>query len=105
MNPSQSDVQPRRIAFVSTRIHGTDGVSLEIGKWADVLARMGHTCLYITGESDRPADESDIIPEAHFKHPEIQGINRQCFERELRTPALTRQIKEMTSVIKDSTST
>ncbi len=62
---------------------------------------MGHTCLYITGESDRPADESDIIPEAHFKHPEIQGINRQCFERELRTPALTHQIKEMTSVLKE----
>ena len=37
MNPSDSIDQPRRIAFISTRIQGTDGVSLEIGKWADEL--------------------------------------------------------------------
>jgi hypothetical protein len=46
----------RRLAFVSTRIAGTDGVSLEIAKWADVLERMGIECCYIAGESDRPDD-------------------------------------------------
>ncbi len=100
MNPSDSIDQPRRIAFISTRIHGTDGVSLEVGKWADVLERMGHTCFYIAGESDRAAEVSDIIPEAHFKHPEIQDINRQCFAGEIRTRALTDRIKEMTSAMK-----
>ena len=29
-----------RIGFVATRISGTDGVSLEIGKWPAVLERM-----------------------------------------------------------------
>ena len=32
---------PQRVAFVSTRIAGTDGVSLEIAKWAHVIERMG----------------------------------------------------------------
>lgn len=101
MNKSQSLDQPRRIAFVSSRIHGTDGVSLEVGKWAEVLARMGHTCFYIAGESDRPAQKSDVIPETHFRHPAIEEINRQGFGREVRTPAVTRQVKEMTSTIKE----
>lgn len=29
------------MAFVSTRIAGTDGVSLEIAKWAEILQRKG----------------------------------------------------------------
>ncbi len=101
MNSSQTLDQQRRIAFISTRIQGTDGVSLEIGKWADVLERMGHSCFYITGESDRPAHVSDLIPEAHFKHPAIEEINRQCFGREVRSPAVTGQVKQMTSTIKE----
>ena len=48
----QSDA--RRVAFVSTRIAGTDGVSLDIAKWAHVLDRAGAECYYIAGESDRP---------------------------------------------------
>lgn len=58
--------EPKRIGFVATRIAGTDGVSLEIGKWADVLEQMGHTCFYVAGLSDRRKDRSVIIPEAHF---------------------------------------
>ena len=30
-----------RIGFISTRLNGTDGVSLEVEKWARVLRRMG----------------------------------------------------------------
>ncbi len=93
--------QPRRIAFVSTRIQGTDGVSLEIEKWADVLTRMGHQCFYIAGASDRPADRTVVIPEAHFAHPAIQEINRQCFGREVRYPATGTQIHEMAWVLKE----
>ena len=37
----QRDYQGKRIAFVSTRIAGTDGVSLEIAKWAQVIERVG----------------------------------------------------------------
>jgi hypothetical protein len=44
---------PLRIGFVSTRIAGTDGVSLEIQKWDDVLSGLGHECFYFAGLSDR----------------------------------------------------
>jgi glycosyltransferase involved in cell wall biosynthesis len=98
---SEFSEQPRRIAFVSTRIQGTDGVSLEIEKWADVLTRMGHQCFYIAGASDRPADRTVVIPEAHFAHPAIQEINRQCFGREVRHPAVGTQIHEMAWVLKE----
>ena len=92
---------PQRIGFVATRIHGTDGVSLEIRKWAEILEAMGHICFYIAGQSDQPAERSRIIPEAHFKHSVIEEIHRQCFGREVRNPDVTGQVHEMTWVIKE----
>ena len=92
--------QSRRIAFVATRIHGTDGVSLEIRKWAEVLETLGHTCFYISGECDRPPALSELIPEAHFGHPIIREINRQAFGRETRPPVVSNQVRELTGVLK-----
>jgi glycosyltransferase involved in cell wall biosynthesis len=91
----------KRIAFVSTRIAGTDGVSLEIAKWATVIERAGIECYYIAGESDRPDDRSFLIPEAHFNHPAILDISRRSFGVELRTADLTNDITAMTRVIRD----
>jgi glycosyltransferase involved in cell wall biosynthesis len=90
----------RRIAFVSTRISGTDGVSLEISKWAEILERMGHQCFYIAGQcDDRPPQRSHVIPEAHFTHPAIAEINRRSFGVQLRSPQLSDRIREMTGII------
>lgn len=47
MSHSPSLQTGRRIGFISTRFIGTDGVSLETSKWAEVLERLGHTCYYI----------------------------------------------------------
>ena len=94
--------QPRRIAFVATRIHGMDGVSLEIKKWAEVLEGLGHTCFYVSGECDRPPALSEIIPEAHFEHPIISEINRQAFGCETRDPAVSNQVRELTGVLKQA---
>ena len=91
----------KRVAFVSTRIAGTDGVSLEIAKWADVIERMGIECYYIAGESDRPDDRTFLIEEAHFNHPEILDISRRAFEGELRTPELTNDIIRLNQVIRE----
>ena len=90
-----------RVGFVSTRIAGTDGVSLEIAKWAEVIERAGIECYYIAGELDRPADRSFIIEEAHFNHPTIRDIARRAFGVELRAPELTNDITQMTRVIRD----
>ena len=94
--------QPRRIAFVATRIHGMDGVSLEIKKWAEVLEALGHTCFYVSGECDRPPALSEIIPEAHFEHPIIREINRQAFGCETRNPTISNQVRELTGVLKQA---
>ena len=57
------------IGFISTRIAGTDGVSLETKKWAEVLEAMGYTCFYFAGELDTPEERSMLCPKAHFTHP------------------------------------
>jgi glycosyltransferase involved in cell wall biosynthesis len=74
MNPSSHN-----IGFISTRFAGTDGVSLETQKWATVLERMGHKCYYFAGECDRSADSSHVVPEAFYRHPEIDKLNQQAY--------------------------
>jgi mannosylglucosylglycerate synthase len=67
------------IGFISTRFAGTDGVSLETEKWATVLERFGHQCFYFAGQCDRPAEQSQIVPEAFYRHPDIDLINQQAY--------------------------
>jgi glycosyltransferase involved in cell wall biosynthesis len=85
----------KRIGFVSTRVAGTDGVSLEIRKWADVLEDLGIECYYITGESDRPREHTVLIPEAHFSHPDILDITQQSFGPERRDRKLSQAILDL----------
>jgi len=91
----------KRIGFVATRISGSDGVSLEIAKWAEVLEGWGYTCYYVTGQSDRATDRSWIIPEAHFNHPVVEHINERAFGTTRRTPELSSEIHKLTWVIKE----
>jgi len=70
----------RRIGFISTRFAGTDGVSLEVSKWTTVLERMDHECFYFCGVCDRPAESSYIVPEAFYRHPEINVINEAAYQ-------------------------
>ena len=70
----------RRIGFISTRFAGTDGVSLETAKWATVLERMGHECYYFSGQCDRPDDKCYLIPEAYYRHPDIEAINETAYQ-------------------------
>lgn len=73
---------PRRIGFVSTRFAGTDGVSLETEKWASVLESLGHTTHYFAGVNDRPPERSRVVPEAFYRHPDIDAINRRAYAAE-----------------------
>ena len=61
--------------FVSTRFSGTDGVSLESRKWAEVLERAGHRTFWFCGLSDHLPESSFVVPEAHFDHPDIKAIS------------------------------
>ena len=57
------------VGFVATRLAGTDGVSLEAEKWAQVFEREGFNCFYFAGELDTPPERSYLLEEAHFTHP------------------------------------
>jgi hypothetical protein len=69
----------RRIGVVSTRLAGTDGVSLETAKWADVLGRLGYSCFYMAGQLDRPPEVSRLVPEAFYRHLDIEAINAAAY--------------------------
>ena len=73
------------IGFISFRFEGTDGVSLETATWAQVLEEMGHDCYYFSGLSDRPEARSMVVPEAHFRHPEIRERYYRFFREIHRT--------------------
>jgi glycosyltransferase involved in cell wall biosynthesis len=79
----------RNIGFVSTRFQGTDGVSLETEKWAEVLQRMGYECFYFAGLCDRSPSKTMIVPEAHFEDPIIKKIEENCFKKYRRTSETT----------------
>ncbi|GAI60854.1 unnamed protein product, partial [marine sediment metagenome] len=93
-NPSD---RIKNIGFVSTRIAGTDGVSLEIQKWADVFERNRFNCFYFAGVSDRDPEKSFPVEEAHFEHPVIEEINSDLFGKKDRR----RETSETIQKIKD----
>jgi len=82
-----------RIGFVSTRLAGTDGVSLETRKWSNILTGLGHECFCFAGESDWPEDRSYVVSEAHFNHPEIRALNADLFDKYTRSPQASREIQ------------
>jgi glycosyltransferase involved in cell wall biosynthesis len=89
------------VGFVSTRFAGTDGVSLETAKWADVFERVGFSCFYLAGELDRPPESSFLVEEAHFQHPDIKDVFRNCFGARVRGRFVTQKIYELKRKLKD----
>jgi len=90
----------RRIGFVSTRLKGTDGVSLETRKWVDVLSGLGHACCCFAGTSDWPEERSYVVPEAHFRHPRVHELNASLFGKKVRSPETTRGIQKLKEHLK-----
>ncbi|HMQ54165.1 MAG TPA: glycosyltransferase family 4 protein [Anaerolineae bacterium] len=68
-----------RIGFISTRLNGTDGVSLEVEKWATVLKRMGNECYYCAGELGGYTAGGTLIPQLHFDHQSIINFSQNAF--------------------------
>ncbi len=101
MTCSASSDRKQNVGFVSTRIAGTDGVSLEIAKWADVFEKEGFNCFYFAGKLEQPPDCSYLAEEAHFKHPDIKYINQNCFEARTRSRSITKKIHAICQKLKD----
>lgn len=92
----------QRIGFVSTRFCGSDGVSLESAKWANVLEGYNHSCFWYAGRLDRADETSFCVPEAFFAHPENEWINRRVWGRKVRERLVTRRIKDLAEYLKDT---
>lgn len=93
-------VDKSRIGFVSTRLAGTDGVSLEARKWVRILEELGHTCYFFAGEVDHPPERSIVLEEAHFDHPTIRRLNSDLFSSKQRNPTDSRLIDELKHILK-----
>ena len=83
---------PRRIGFISTRFQGTDGVTLEARKWADILSKMGHTCHWMAGL---------LAPLAYFGHPEVLESHENLFGVTHRSRGITNRLNAIKEHLKD----
>jgi glycosyltransferase involved in cell wall biosynthesis len=84
-----------RIGFISTRLNGTDGVSLEVEKWATVLRRMGHELFYCAGELGGYAAGGCYIPQLHFDHQSVIAFTRRAFSEDARGRDVDKLIDEI----------
>lgn len=83
-----------KIGFVATRLAGTDGVSLETNKWAEVARRLGHEVVLCAGEVDEASSNATLIPELHFQHPEARALGAMAFGRRDPPAGLQRRLDE-----------
>ena len=90
------------IGFISVRFRGTDGVSLETRKWAEVLKKMGVRCFYFAGQLDTAKSHSQLEPLADFKHPEIVEVYNKCFGTQTRPREITKKIHYLKMRLKDA---
>jgi len=91
---------PKRIGFISFRLAGTDGVSLETAKWAAVLEQMGYECYYMAGELDTPPERSYLEERLHFQNDKVKEIYSESFGKTQRPDRLTKHIHELRNYLK-----
>lgn len=98
------------IGFVSFRLAGTDGVSLETNKVAQIFHRLGHQIYYCAGELDPVDAESNLlrvplagsrlVPAAHFTAPESVWITEHAFGTRQAHPDLRLRIEQAAAHLK-----
>lgn len=102
MTETGSGRRSLRVGFISTRIAGADGVSLEIAKLATICRRLGHKVCYCAGELEPWLREGHglLVPEMHFAHPEARWIHDHSFGTTEATPNLHARIAAMAGRLK-----
>jgi len=86
--------------MVSTRFAGTDGVTLEAAKLAEVLEAAGHRAAWFAGELGERFQPGLLHPPAHFETPANRALEAACFGVRTRSPATTATIRERTEDLK-----
>jgi glycosyltransferase involved in cell wall biosynthesis len=90
----------KNIGFVSTRFAGTDGVTLEASKWAQVLKSAGHNYFWFAGLLDRSPEKCFLVPEAFFRHEKNIWIDNQIFGKKKRDAKVTDAIYDLKTFLK-----
>ncbi len=90
------------IGFVSTRFAGTDGVSLEAAKWAEILWDHRIVSYWYAGKLDRDPAASMLIPEAYFYDRDNVWINEQVYGVRHRDSDVTKKIYELAEYLKQT---
>lgn len=92
----------KNIGFISTRIEGLDGVSLETKKWVGILEEEGFSCYFLAGKLDMPEENSMTVDRAFFNHPEIKEMNEELFGKRKRAKSMTERIHIIKNELKES---
>lgn len=92
----------KNIGFISTRFAGTDGVTLESAKWAQVLWDDKNISYWYAGRLDRHPDISMCVPEAFFGHSENQWLNDRLWGTTYRSRLVSERIQEMAKYLKET---
>jgi glycosyltransferase involved in cell wall biosynthesis len=96
-------VGPQRelvIGMVSTRFAGTDGVTLEAAKLAEVLAAAGHRVVWFAGELGERFAPGRLHPPAHFESEANRALEAACFGVRTREEATTALLRERSEELK-----
>jgi len=67
----------KNIAMLHYQVGGTDGVSLEMAKWKQVLESLGHQVVLIAG--DLGTTDGILVEELYHHRPEIERLSRNTF--------------------------
>lgn len=92
----------KKLGFVSTRFAGTDGVSLESAKWAEVFWQDRHISYWYSGRSDRDPNVSYCVPEAYFGDSENLWINERIWGTTMRPRLVTERIRDVAEYLKST---
>lgn len=76
-------------------------MTLEAKKWAHLFTGLGHSCYWMGGLLDTPAETSHHVPLAFFRHPEIEALHRRLFGVSKRSRETTNQIQSLKEYLKD----
>ena len=88
------------VGFVSGRLAGTDGVSLETHKWAQVMEGMGHQVFYCAGELEADGPPGLLVPEMYFHTAEADWIVDHAYGATEAHPDLRPRIERLAAFLK-----
>jgi mannosylglucosylglycerate synthase len=81
-----------RALHLATRLHGTDGVSLEARKVADALEGFGFASFVCAGEVDRRDPNAVLVGEMHFEDAVARELGARAFSGTTPDPTLEEAI-------------